>query len=125
MVTGLPSKGGTLAVRKELAMQPPVVVPWNGGPATPAQGTPPEGAKVTLTLAPPLGSSGCLQPDARAAAALRAALAAPRSNSVPLLGGAVAIGGITIGGGATSGGGAAGAGVAGGKVPVSLGGGGA
>ncbi len=27
-VTGAPSKGGTLALRKAAAMQPPMVVPW-------------------------------------------------------------------------------------------------
>ena len=50
-------------------MQPPVTVPWKGAPLTFEDVTRPEGAKVTLTCAPPEGSSACLQPEARPAAA--------------------------------------------------------
>jgi len=56
-VTGEPPKGGTLAPRKAVAMQPPVGVPANVPPSTRAEVTRPEGANVTLTDAEPLGPS--------------------------------------------------------------------
>src|SRR5262245_5557197 len=83
VVTGTPSKGGTVAPRNAAAMQPPVGVPWNGGLTTFADVTRPDGAKVMLTLAPPLGSSGCLQLAAAAAAMASAVLAALLLNSTP------------------------------------------
>src|SRR5262245_47297834 len=83
VVTDAPSKGGTVALRNAAAMQPPVGVPWKGGLTTFAEVTRPDGAKVMLTLAPPLGSSGCLQAAAAAAAMARAVLAAALLNSTP------------------------------------------
>src|SRR5262245_49768080 len=82
-VTGPPSNGGTLADRNADAMQPPVAVPWKGGPCTFADVTRPEGANVTLTLAEPLGSPSCLHPRAAPETALSAALATPGSNCAP------------------------------------------
>jgi hypothetical protein len=79
--TGSPPKGGTFADRKLSAMQAPVRVPWKGAPRTCADMTRPLGEKVTLTLATPLGSSGCLHPAAAPAAVESAARAAARSNS--------------------------------------------
>src|SRR4051812_43964421 len=91
-VTGAPSKGGTEAERKALAMQPPRTVPWKGALVTLDEVTRPEGAKVTLTVAPPEGSSACLQPAARPAAAVSAATAADLSKSAPDVGGGTTIG---------------------------------
>ena len=75
-VTASPENGGTDTPRNVLAMQAPVLVPWNGEPVTCADTARPEGANVTLILVAPPGSSGCLQPDACAAAIESATLAA-------------------------------------------------
>ena len=60
-VTGLPLKGGTLALRKRPATQPPVGVPAKGPPWTVALVTRPLGAKVTWTLPVPVGPPPFLQ----------------------------------------------------------------
>ena len=66
------------------AMQPPVGVPANGGPATLALVTLPEGEKVTTTVALPEGSPPRRQELALAAAAFKAATADCRLNGVPV-----------------------------------------
>src|SRR5690606_4930675 len=71
---------GTRAARKRLAMQPPVGVPANGGPATTADVTRPEGAKVTTTRAVPAGSPALRQAAARPPATCTALVAAARSK---------------------------------------------
>src|SRR5262245_59512680 len=94
MIAG-PSNGGTVAPRNAFAMQPPVAVPANGGPFTTALVTRPDGEKVTVICAVPLGSPAALQPAACAVAALSAAAAAALSNSAPT----VAIGATLSAGG--------------------------
>ena len=83
IVTGLPSKAGTSALRNAEAMQPPSGVPANGGFSTFADVTCPLGAKTTFTVAVPFGPSGCLQSSAVCADADNAAIAAPLSNVRP------------------------------------------
>src|SRR5687767_11360591 len=73
-----PSNAGTRARRRVAAMQPPVGVPAKGGPAMFALVTRPDGEKVMVTTATPLGSPGFLQLEACAtapASAVRAASA--------------------------------------------------
>lgn len=111
-VIGGPANGGIVDALNARAMHPPVGVPANGGPATLAVVTRPDGANVTWTFATPLGSPGCLQPEARPTAALKAALATLRSNSP--VAAAVAVG-TTIGGLVVEGGTVP---VEGGTVPV-------
>ena len=88
--TGEPANGGTWALRKAAATQPPTGVPANGGPSTDADVTLPLGAKVTLTRAVPVGPSGFAHPRAAPDAPPSAAIAAARSNSPPPLAGASA-----------------------------------
>src|SRR5258705_3248734 len=79
-VTRSPAKGGTRALSRAAAMQPPVAVPANGGPLTFALVTRPDGANVMTTLATPVGSPSLRHDDANAALVLRAAAAAARSK---------------------------------------------
>src|SRR5690606_5939197 len=60
-VTGLPANGGTFALRKMPATQPPTGVPAKGGPWTVALVTRPLGANVTCTLPVPVGPPAFLQ----------------------------------------------------------------
>ena len=63
-VTMSPSNAGTRARRSVAAMQPPVGVPANGGPAMVALVTRPDGENVMVTAATPLGSPGLRQLEA-------------------------------------------------------------
>src|SRR6187399_3005613 len=79
-VTCVPEKAGILARRMVDAMHPPVRVPAKGGPLRLALVTRPDGAKVTMTMAVPLGSPSCRQPAACPTPAFNAASAASLLN---------------------------------------------
>jgi hypothetical protein len=82
-VTGAPENGGTEADRILAAMHPPARVPEKSAPITTALVTLPDGAKVTITRAVPAGSPSWRHPEAEAAAALSADLAAALLNDDP------------------------------------------